>query len=295
MIAAIQTPIRNATLTVLSLSLGLLLTGCGVSVNGTGGPQGGKLQIQADGAGNGGFVPAAGLAARDTGPGAPVNSTGSAGTGPLQQAATSGLAPALGASSSSAVNAPDPAAGTNRSGDTGNQADAPFNPLAALMGARGATQGDGTSTTLQGSGSSNSSGPAQATAGQRKYRVWATAEGLIGGTTASGVKIGKWMEGAALPSRKALKRNVAVVYLANGRGSSCPVLDVGPWNTKDAYWETAEGRPAAEKGRDQFGRRTNKAGIDLFNATWYKLLGLRSYDKRLIENTSGMVEWNFQS
>ena len=38
---------------------------------------------------------------------------------------------------------------------------------------------------------------------------------------------------------------------------------------------------------------TNRAGIDLYNATWYKLLNLSSYDKRLIESTTGEVEWSF--
>lgn len=127
----------------------------------------------------------------------------------------------------------------------------------------------------------------------RSFHVLATAEGLIGGRTATGTIIGKWMKGAALPSRKGLRRKVAVVYDRNQRRSTAEVLDVGPWNISDPYWETRGGRPQAETGRDRSGRRTNKAGIDLFNATWYDLLGLRSYDKRLIENTSGWVTWNF--
>lgn len=130
-------------------------------------------------------------------------------------------------------------------------------------------------------------------AGGPTFRVIATAEGDIGHRTATGRILRKWDEGAALPSRKALGRDVLVRYLENGVSSGCTVGDVGPWNTNDPYWEKPNGRPQAESGRDRNGRRTNKAGIDLFNATWYKLLELRTYDKRLIESTTGEVEWQF--
>ncbi|MBI4867327.1 MAG: hypothetical protein HY816_10285 [Candidatus Wallbacteria bacterium] len=129
--------------------------------------------------------------------------------------------------------------------------------------------------------------------GSPVFNVKATAQGEIGSKTALGNRIAKWSEGAALPSRRGLRRSLSVTYLANGRNASCDVLDVGPWNTQDPYWERPDGRPQAETGRDSRGRRTNRAGIDLFNATWYKLLALRAYDKRLIENTSGQVEWQF--
>ena len=42
----------------------------------------------------------------------------------------------------------------------------------------------------------------------------------------------------------------------------CNVVDVGPWNTNDPYWQTGA-RPEAESGVDNTGRRTNLAGIDL--------------------------------
>lgn len=128
----------------------------------------------------------------------------------------------------------------------------------------------------------------------RKFRVIATAQGDLGKQTALGFIMKKWSEGAALPSRKALERPIAVQYLENNQVATCKVLDVGPWNTNDPYWEKAAGRPQAETGRDRRGRRTNRAGIDLFNATWYKLLELSTYDRRLIENTTGHVEWQFQ-
>lgn len=130
--------------------------------------------------------------------------------------------------------------------------------------------------------------------GARTFRVIATAQGDIGKQTALGLTMQKWSEGAALPSRRALKRPIVVQYLENSQVASCKVLDVGPWNTNDPYWEKAGGRPQAESGRDRRGRRTNRAGIDLFNATWYKLLELKSYDRRLLESTTGEVEWQFQ-
>ncbi len=109
---------------------------------------------------------------------------------------------------------------------------------------------------------------------------------------ASGVTIQKWTEGCALPSRTALQRVTSVEYDKNHRRTTCKVLDVGPWNTTDPYWERS-GVPLAASGRDKSGRRTNEAGIDLLDASWYKLLGLHSFDINTIENTSGMVTWGF--
>lgn len=130
-------------------------------------------------------------------------------------------------------------------------------------------------------------------AAPRVFRVRATAEGLIGGRTASGLIIRPYTEGVALPHRSALGQMTSLVYLANGRQTSARVVDVGPWNIDDAYWKTAAGRPQAESGRDRSGRRTNRAGIDILNGSWYKLLGLRAYDRHLIENTTGTVDWCF--
>lgn len=133
-----------------------------------------------------------------------------------------------------------------------------------------------------------------APAGPRVFHVKASAEGLIGARTASGKRIKTYTEAVALPHPKVLGRQTLVTFPTTGRSVSCPVLDVGPWNTSDAYWERADGKPQAQSGRDRSGRRTNRAGIDLFNGTWYKLLGLRTYNRSLIENTTGMVDWNFE-
>ena len=66
------------------------------------------------------------------------------------------------------------------------------------------------------------------------------------------------------------------------RSAVVPVLDVGPWNTDDAYWSNGA-RPAAERGRGAFRRPANPAGIDLSDAT-FAALGLRSND---------FLEWRF--
>lgn len=125
------------------------------------------------------------------------------------------------------------------------------------------------------------------------YRVYATREGLVGGTTANGHRIKGLDHFAALPSRRGLAADSTGEYTvqvcaANGRCAWAPVWDVGPWNTRDDYWNPAwlrqswrdlpRGRPQAQAayqsghngGRDQFGRRVaNPAGIDLADGTFW--------------------------
>jgi hypothetical protein len=102
-------------------------------------------------------------------------------------------------------------------------------------------------------------------------RVIATREGLVGKKTATGHIIKEADEFVALPSREALHKNVDLFY----RGTtikSVPVKDVGPWNTKDAYWLTKGARPLAESRP-----WTNKAGIDLSNKI-FRDLGVKGND-----------------
>jgi hypothetical protein len=130
-------------------------------------------------------------------------------------------------------------------------------------------------------------------------RVFATREGLVGGTTANGHVIVARDHFVALPSRRGLSpRNTgdytAKVCAPNGRCAWSPVWDVGPWNTKDDYWNPAvtrqtwkdlpQGMPEAQAanqkryngGKDGFGRTVaNPAGIDLADGTFYDDLGLR--------------------
>jgi hypothetical protein len=71
-------------------------------------------------------------------------------------------------------------------------------------------------------------------------RLWATREGLIGKTTSSGHVIEPNDHFVALPSKKALNRSVIVAY--KGKNVTAPVLDVGPWNRDEAWWETGSAR-----------------------------------------------------
>ncbi|NBM21148.1 SH3 domain-containing protein, partial [Streptomyces sp. GC420] len=135
------------------------------------------------------------------------------------------------------------------------------------------------------------------------YRLYATREGLVGGTTANGHVIQPRDHFVALPSRRMLASNggseyrVRVCYPRTGRCETAPVWDVGPWNTKDDYWnppsqrqmwtDLPQGTPEAQAayqsgyngGRDEFGRRVaNPAGIDLADGTFWDGLGMNDND-----------------
>ena len=110
--------------------------------------------------------------------------------------------------------------------------------------------------------------------------VFATREGLEGRRLACGEIIRPGALFVALPHPGALRRSVEIRYGA--RALVVPVLDVGPWNIADAYWERSD-RPAAERGRGAFRTPANPAGIDLSDAT-FAALGLRDND---------YVEWRF--
>jgi hypothetical protein len=136
------------------------------------------------------------------------------------------------------------------------------------------------------------------------YRVFATREGLVGGRTANGHIIVSRDHFVALPSRRGLNPvsggrdyQVRVCYARTGGCETAPVWDVGPWNTKDDYWNPSatrqmwkdlpQGRPEAQAarldgyngGRDQFGRVVaNPAGIDLADGTFWDGLGMVDND-----------------
>jgi peptidoglycan hydrolase-like protein with peptidoglycan-binding domain len=89
--------------------------------------------------------------------------------------------------------------------------------------------------------------------------------------------------GVALPFRFGGARpTVRVFNPVNGASVVCDIVDVGPWNSNDPYWETG-GRPQAESGMAQDGRRTNLAGIDLTPAA-ARQLGI---------DGKGEVQWEF--
>ncbi|MFY0574702.1 hypothetical protein ACN28S_10365 [Cystobacter fuscus] len=107
----------------------------------------------------------------------------------------------------------------------------------------------------------------------------------------------------ALPSRRALASNggseyqVKVCYPKTGKCTTTSVWDVGPWNTKDDYWNPSsvremwktlpQGKPEAQAayedgfngGLDQFGRRpANPAGIDIADGAFWTDLGMSNND-----------------
>ena len=111
-------------------------------------------------------------------------------------------------------------------------------------------------------------------------RVLATREGMIGDVTATGAVIRADARFVALPSPRALGKTVEVRY--GERAVVVPVLDVGPWNVDDAYWEH-DARPASERGRGAYRTPVNRAGIDLSDPVFAEL-GLTD---------NAIVEWRF--
>lgn len=89
--------------------------------------------------------------------------------------------------------------------------------------------------------------------------------------------------GVALPYRFSGTRPKVRVY-SRGLSALAEIVDVGPWNTHDNYWDKAA-RPQAESGADMSGRHTNGAGIDLTPAL-AQALGI---------DGKGMVDWEFES
>lgn len=113
--------------------------------------------------------------------------------------------------------------------------------------------------------------------------VKATREGLINGKTASGYRVDTVVPFVALPSDAALRLWVRVRNPLNRKEVKALVLDIGPWNTHDNLYVFQGARPQAESGIDLFGRKTNKAGIDLGEAVWY-MLDMKD---------NGDVQWEF--
>jgi uncharacterized protein RhaS with RHS repeats len=119
-------------------------------------------------------------------------------------------------------------------------------------------------------------------------RVYATREGLIGQTTASGHLMQADDIFVALPSSTALSRLVQVEY--ESASILAPVMDVGPYSIDDPYW-IGENRPKAESGQRtkslqaKYGPPKNRAGIDLSDQA-FRELGMTNND---------YVWWQFSS
>ena len=129
--------------------------------------------------------------------------------------------------------------------------------------------------------------------------VFATREGLVGATTANGHVIVPHDHFVALPSRRALNANdTTLTYQVEltfaDKTVVAPVWDVGPWNTKDDYWnppsiremwaDLATGLPEAQAAfqdgynagkNDRGSNVVNAAGIDLADGTYQDDLALK--------------------
>jgi hypothetical protein len=139
-------------------------------------------------------------------------------------------------------------------------------------------------------------------AGPRKSRNRFTniAATEFGGGSESGMdsayggKVNPNRPEVSLPAKVAnSKRSVRVISVNSGRSVVCKVNDVGPWNTRDKYWE-GSGRPLAE---EQYRNRTpaqngqvpsNDAGIDLTPAV-YDALGIAGP----VNTRQTHVDWEF--
>ena len=139
----------------------------------------------------------------------------------------------------------------------------------------------------------------EALATRPTVRIYGTREGLVGRTTASGHKIVERDRFVALPSKKALNsgegRDYQVEISYQGKKTTAPVWDVGPWNTKDDYWNTpreifgdlprftpqvnAAFFDNHNNGNDQYGRPViYPAAIDIADGTFWDDLGMKGSD-----------------
>jgi len=104
-----------------------------------------------------------------------------------------------------------------------------------------------------------------------------------GQQSAYGPPIDDSKPGVALPFKFTGERpRVRVTGKRSGQSIDCEIVDLGPWNINDPYWQTGT-RPQAETGTDTRGRHTNKAGIDLTLAA-AEALGI---------DGKGLVDWQF--
>jgi hypothetical protein len=137
------------------------------------------------------------------------------------------------------------------------------------------------------------------------FTVHATRLGLVGRRTANGHRIGKRDRFVALPcvcvlsSRDGDEYKVRITY--QGRSVVAPVYDVGPWNTRDNYWDPQDKRFFSDlrqgwpqdhaaffdghnNGRAQHGRVRFPTAIDIADGIWWDDFGIKG-DRAVVEVT----------
>lgn len=137
------------------------------------------------------------------------------------------------------------------------------------------------------------------------FTVHATRLGLVGRRTANGHRIAQRDRFVALPcvcvlsSRGGNEYMVRITY--KGRSVVAPVYDVGPWNTRDNYWDPQEKRYFSDlrqgwpqdhaaffdghnNGRAQHGRVRFPTAIDIADGIWWDDFGIKG-DRAVVEVT----------
>ena len=137
------------------------------------------------------------------------------------------------------------------------------------------------------------------------FTVHATRLGLVGRRTANGHRIVKRDRFVALPcvcvlsSRGGNEYMVRITY--NGRSVVAPVYDVGPWNTRDNYWDPQDKRFFSDlrqgwpqdhaaffeghnNGRAQHGRVRFPTAIDIADGIWWDDFGIKG-DRAVVDVT----------
>jgi len=115
-----------------------------------------------------------------------------------------------------------------------------------------------------------------------------------GMSSAYGGKVDADEPQASLPARvDSNQRKIRVLNPNNGRMVVCLVNDVGPWNTKDAYWKTqtrprAEAQFALKQKADNKQVPSNPAGLDLTPAA-YDAVGIQG----TVNTRSAKLDWEF--
>lgn len=127
------------------------------------------------------------------------------------------------------------------------------------------------------------------------FKVHATRMGMVGGRTANGYIIKPRDRFVSLPSWRSLSSKNGGEYMVRltyrGRSAVVPVMDVGPWNTRDNYWDAQRERygdlprgwpedhaayyDGYNGGRAEKGRVSFPTAIDVGDGVWWDDLGIQ--------------------
>jgi hypothetical protein len=135
--------------------------------------------------------------------------------------------------------------------------------------------------------------PAPTSVAPRNTNITATTfagpnDSASANASAYGGMVNSTVPGFALPFHFTGARPTVRIFY-EGKTADGPIVDVGPWNINDPYWQTGS-RPQAETGTDNTGRRTNLAGIDLTPGAW-TALGVDVTDPKFPGKLK--VSWDF--